>query len=140
MTTGELFGYKKPKKTWEEEYKEYLSSKEWKIKATQALERVDYKCQVCGLSKFARKLEVHHLTYERFKREIPEDLDVVCNKCHKIKDRQRERETEKRNYNKLQDARFEGWARAVYGDNWMIRNNEDVLYEEFHEWLDRIEE
>ena len=137
MDTYDLFGYKKPEKTWKEELKEYLSSREWKIKARQAKERADYKCQRCGSSKWVRKLDVHHLTYERFKHELPEDLIVVCNKCHKIKDRQREQETETRNYEKLQDARFEGWARKVYGDDWMMYNNEEYIYAEYEAWLDK---
>jgi 5-methylcytosine-specific restriction endonuclease McrA len=139
MPTVDLFGNITPDKTWEEEYKEYISSRIWKEKCKQALERVGYKCQKCGLSKWARKLEVHHLTYERFKHELPEDLIVVCNKCHKIKDRQREQETEKRNYEKLQDARFVGWARKVYGDDWML-NDQEYIYLKYEAWLEKIGE
>lgn len=140
MPTADLFGYTPPIKTWEQEYKEYTSSKEWKIKCDHALERVDYKCEVCGFSKHSVKLSVHHLTYERFKHELPEDLMVVCEKCHKKKDRQREKETEKRNYQKLQDARFEGWARKVYGDDWMVYYDEEIVYLEYEAWLEEIGE
>jgi 5-methylcytosine-specific restriction endonuclease McrA len=134
---SDLFGNITPMKTWEQKYQKYIRSPEWKTKCKEALGRAEHKCQKCGFSKWAGKLEVHHLTYEHFMHEPLEDLIVVCSKCHKIKDRQREVETEKRNYAKLQDARFEGWARAVYGDNWMMHNDEDVIYNEFQDWLDR---
>ncbi len=135
MSTVDLFGNVTPEKTKEQKYREYINSPEWKKKSKALIESVG-KCQKCGFSKYARKLEVHHLTYEHFKNEPPEDLIVVCSKCHKIKDRQREKETEKRNYEKLEDARFEGWARAVYGDDWMVYNDEYVVYQEFQEWLE----
>ncbi|PKN71233.1 MAG: hypothetical protein CVU54_02085 [Deltaproteobacteria bacterium HGW-Deltaproteobacteria-12] len=133
----DLFGNITPLKTWEQKYREYIQSPTWEKKRKEALERVDHKCQKCGHTQWSRKLNVHHLTYERFMNELPEDLKVVCTICHKIEDEKRALETAKRNYAKFQDARFDGWARAVYGDDWMVYRDESDVYYEFQDWLDR---
>lgn len=134
MPTTDLFGNIIPDKTEEEEYNEYIASPAWKIKRVQALERTGYKCEECGMSKYTVKLEVHHLHYDRFKKERPEDLIVVCEKCHKKKDRQRERETIVKNYAKLQDARLDGWATKVFGEDWEMLDPQYVN-DNFEAWL-----
>lgn len=138
--TRDLFGYEPPLKTWKQEYDEYIRSKEWKIKCQKALERAGNKCEKCGRDKYSVKLVVHHLTYDHFKNEPPEDLLVVCAKnCHFIEDKHREKRTEKRNYERLQEARFQGWVRKVYGEGYVC-NDEDALYQEFLDWLESIDE
>lgn len=133
----DLFGNITPLKSWNQKYQEYIRSPEWKKKCEEALARADDKCQKCHHTKWSRKLNVHHKTYEHFMYEPPEDLIVVCTYCHKVEDWLRDEETAKRNYEKLQDARFEGWARVVYGDNWMMRGDEDVIYYEFQDWIEK---
>ena len=133
-----MFGNITPLQSWEQKYQEYIRSPEWKQKRREALERVDHKCQKCGHTKWSRRLNVHHLTYEHLMNEPPEDLKVVCTVCHRIEDEKRALITAERNYEKLQDARFCGWARSVYGEDWMIGRDECIVYEEFHDWLDRI--
>jgi 5-methylcytosine-specific restriction endonuclease McrA len=61
-------------------YKEYLKTKEWQRKRKEKLEEANYKCQRCNI--FGVELDVHHLTYERRGEELPEDLIVLCKKCH----------------------------------------------------------
>jgi hypothetical protein len=135
MPVVDLFGNVTLDKSWEQKYKEYLKSAKWKKKCTLKLEQVGYKCERCGISKWAG-LSVHHKTYEHFMDEPLEDLKVVCKKCHKIEDLIRQQETEAKNYQKLQDARFCGWARVVFGDDW-IMNGEDYVFQKYQEWLDR---
>jgi len=135
----DLFGYKEPEKTWEEEYNEYIRSSEWKKKCREAIKRAGEKCEVCGAPKWS-KLSVHHITYERFKHELPKDLKVVCARCHIKEDVKREEETKRKNFQKLQDARFYGWAETVYGKNWMIYYKEDEMYELYENWLDEKDE
>jgi hypothetical protein len=48
--------------------------------------------------------------------------------------------SEERNYEKLQDARFDGWLRSVYGDNWMMLVDEDIAYDQFQDFLDRCDD
>lgn len=65
------------------EYRQYMRSLRWSIKRTEALERAGHRCELCDDH---RELEVHHLTYDRFRRERPDDLLVVCKTCHVIAD------------------------------------------------------
>ena len=131
----DLFGNVTPLQTWQQEYNEYMRSPAWKNKREVALKSADNKCQKCNHTKHSRRLNVHHITYEHFKNEPPEDLKVVCTLCHKIEDWKRAMETRRRNDEKLQDARFEGWARKVYGDNWMIGRDEADIYYQFEDWI-----
>jgi replicative DNA helicase len=62
-------------------YREYLLSDHWKCVRDQALERAWHRCQVCNSPDV---LDVHHRTYERIGREQPEDLTVLCDRCHSL--------------------------------------------------------
>ena len=81
-------------------------------------------------------LEVHHKTYERFTRELPSDLMVVCTECHKEQDRIRAEESQARGRRALRKARLNGWATKKYGDNWTQRTDTESIEEEFSEWLE----
>lgn len=60
-------------------YDTYLQSKRWQEKRKMALARANHKCAACGATK---RLDVHHLTYERLGNERQEDLMVLCRPCH----------------------------------------------------------
>lgn len=64
--------------TWEDK-KEYLASTEWRQKRWKVLTRDGFKCVDCGT---AFNLEVHHITYDRWRHEQPEDLITLCRTCH----------------------------------------------------------
>lgn len=73
-------------------YKEYIQSREWKIKAMAAKRSVHFRCEDCGFRvdvSEAYKLHAHHLTYKRLFREWRQDIQILCANCH-------ERETKKR--------------------------------------------
>ena len=59
-------------------YDEYLRSPEWKVKREQVLAR-DLTCVLCASAK---KLQVHHRTYERLGNEELTDLVTLCDDCH----------------------------------------------------------
>jgi len=63
-------------------YAEYLKSRHWQRQRKEALERAGHRCQVCNVDELP--LEVHHRTYERLGREVPDDLFVLCEVCHGI--------------------------------------------------------
>lgn len=58
---------------------EYLRSPHWRLTRKAALGRARYQCSSCGAT---RRLQVHHLTYQRLGRERDEDLRVLCEDCH----------------------------------------------------------
>jgi hypothetical protein len=60
-------------------YKAYLRSAEWRALKTLALERADFKCELCG--EFYTT--VHHVKYpKRYNEDHLDNLWVVCQKCH----------------------------------------------------------
>jgi 5-methylcytosine-specific restriction endonuclease McrA len=63
------------------EYSEYLQSKHWNIMRAEALKRAGNKCQACGSR---HHLNVHHNTYEHLWQEEPEDMVVLCSRCHQV--------------------------------------------------------
>jgi hypothetical protein len=61
------------------DYADYLDSKEWADKRAYMLRTAEYRCQTCNSKG---RLEVHHRTYKRIGREVPQDLTVLCRSCH----------------------------------------------------------
>lgn len=60
------------------EYKPYLASQEWaKIRADLLILKKG-RCEVCG----KKGKQVHHLHYKTLGEENPEDLILLCAKCH----------------------------------------------------------
>jgi hypothetical protein len=62
-------------------YKQYLASREWMLKREAVRHRSGNKCERC---KTGPQDAVHHLTYERVGNELLEDLQAICDPCHKF--------------------------------------------------------
>lgn len=62
------------------EYEEYMLSERWFAKRREVFRAKGIKCQVCSTSSY---LHIHHGTYERFTKELIDDLFVLCKPCHK---------------------------------------------------------
>lgn len=62
-------------------YREYLKSETWIATREEALDRAEYRCQLCNGNK---ELEIHHRSY-RFKGTPDELRDVIC-LCHACHD------------------------------------------------------
>jgi len=65
-------------------YREYINSTGWKLKAHQIKVDRGYRCQLCNISGFIRPLHIHHNTYERLSKEMDRDLVVLCEDCHEM--------------------------------------------------------
>lgn len=61
-------------------YADYLQSKWWRVRRKQAIANAGRRCQRCGIRG---KLQVHHKNYERVGRERKQDLEVLCEGCHR---------------------------------------------------------
>ena len=60
-------------------YSDYLRSEKWENLRRSALERADYKCELCSSPYKA----IHHVTYpKRYNDDHIDNLVVVCDKCH----------------------------------------------------------
>lgn len=64
-----------------QEYSEYLLSDAWKYKRREKLIHGGKKCEICGVKK---RLQIHHLTYERIFKEEMEDLMILCRRHHEL--------------------------------------------------------
>lgn len=61
-------------------YRDYLLSPQWKLRRLEALKARAFRCQNCRTKK---GLNVHHRHYRTLGAESLEDLDVLCEDCHK---------------------------------------------------------
>lgn len=63
-------------------YAEYLLTDHWQFVRRAALWAAGERCQVC---KSEKHLEVHHASgYSCLGAERPEDLVVLCRRCHEL--------------------------------------------------------
>lgn len=67
------------------EYKKYMKSITWKLFSDKIKADRGNKCEDCGANGKGVVLHAHHLTYDRFKNELPEDIQVLCKPCHQKK-------------------------------------------------------
>lgn len=57
----------------------YLNSTHWRTERLRAIERAGHRCERCRATPDL--FHVHHLSYERLWRELPGDLQVLCEPC-----------------------------------------------------------
>lgn len=61
-------------------YHEYLQTEWWRDLRRRKVRAAGFRCERCQTS--GRRLDVHHLNYDRVGRERWEDLIVLCSQCH----------------------------------------------------------
>lgn len=64
------------KREW---YRQYRRTDDWITTRDEAVARANGHCQSC---RSQNNLHVHHRKYDRIFREHPDDLEVLCAKCH----------------------------------------------------------
>jgi 5-methylcytosine-specific restriction endonuclease McrA len=64
------------------DYKSYINSHEWNIKAYAAKTLTYFKCQRCGKRGYPGSLDAHHRHYDTLFNERIEDIEVLCRRCH----------------------------------------------------------
>ena len=81
---------------------------------------------------------MHHKTYERLGCELATDVELLCEVCHEAADGERAKASQERAASARWDARFAGWMRARFGDDWewMDRFEIEAYEERFEEWLE----
>lgn len=127
-----------PKHDHSEEYKAALQSKRWKLLRRIHISENDGKCAQCNSAPLANEtLELHHLTYERIGKEKFSDVILLCRCCHERADKIRERKSKCERDSKLYNARLDGWARKVYGDDWTESHDPEAVADIFDRWLER---
>lgn len=61
-------------------YYEYLKSPRWRRFRELILRLAGFKCQQCGIDRV--RFNVHHLHYNTFMHETPDDVKLLCIPCH----------------------------------------------------------
>lgn len=136
---------KSRKMTWKEKYYEVIASARWKKIRQRFINKANGTCPKCGWKKESwdksRTLDLHHKTYERLGNERDSDLELVCSVCHAKADIDRaaknRREAEIKRSIALDNARFDGWARKVYGDDYYDEDGDK--YRRYADWAERQE-
>jgi hypothetical protein len=119
--------------THNKEYDDALRSAHWRKLRKIAEKRSGRRCEKCGRcaenSLFVMSL--HHLTYERLGAELPEDVLLVCPRCHRELDFERTRPDSE------QSVKFglalNAYATKYYGPGWQFRPDADDIVDEFSE-------
>jgi 5-methylcytosine-specific restriction endonuclease McrA len=69
-------------------YRRALNSQLWRDLRVRLIAERGGVCEVCGFPEVRGRphsvLQLHHLTYERLGRELDEDVQVICWRCHRI--------------------------------------------------------
>lgn len=118
------------------DYRRVLASARWRDMRKRRLLATRWHCEQCGKGEIERDLELHHKTYDRLGHERADDVILLCRRCHAPADDARKEATSAR----IWDARVDGWATKVYGENWEYRADWETVEEEFSHWLDTRDE
>lgn len=62
-------------------YAKYLASQAWQAKKIEVIAKRGRHCELCS-TYTAKKIDVHHLSYQRVGHELDSDLQVLCDACH----------------------------------------------------------
>ena len=57
----------------------------WMLHYEKTAPSIKFRCEGCGGMFARRDVEIHHVTYVRIYYERPNDLEVLCGKCHKAR-------------------------------------------------------
>lgn len=60
--------------------RKYYTTGEWKERRAKCLEYAKHQCQILHCEN--RATIAHHLNYDNFGEEAPQDLQAVCRSCH----------------------------------------------------------
>ena len=69
------------------DYNFHIASAEWQRFKCEVIKQRGNRCERCG--QVSASLELHHLHYHSLGSEQPEDVELLCPKCHKGADEAR---------------------------------------------------
>jgi hypothetical protein len=128
-------------------YQQHLKTPEWRNLCRLVKERARNRCERCGPHVISvGKCAVHHLTYERFMRELLTDLQLLCSHHHQIADREREARAREHYEEAGEEAReaagMNTFFTKILGDHWheLFADDPDGFYDEWESFKQRKDE
>jgi hypothetical protein len=116
---------------WSENYNARIAAADWRKEIRpQKIASARGRCERCGCR--SEILEVHHLHYKSLWRELPEDLEALCPRCHDLADEERRSNVEWLAAEILELAQFRGYCFRVFGD---VPPPPDA-WDRFEQWVD----
>jgi 5-methylcytosine-specific restriction endonuclease McrA len=91
-------------------YQNAIGSKHWKLLKGDVIQQRGLRCERCDSYE---ALELHHLHYRTLGSERPEDVELLCPKCHVAADEERAAKRRRK-----PDASHEGMIVGPNGDSW----------------------
>jgi hypothetical protein len=73
--------------SWRNDYNSYVGSTEWKRLKCDLIKQRGNRCERCR--RVSADLELHHKHYYSLRSEQPEDVELLCPKCHRGADEAR---------------------------------------------------
>lgn len=124
-------------------YEEYLRSTRWKRIRDERLRLAGDRCERCGATGPAIRLEVHHKHYEHLGNEPLSDLEVLCDGCHPIADEMRRAEKivdvlSRDNISHKLRAGFMGWMQQSFDWDWADNLSQYQIVHEAKKFLSHI--
>lgn len=74
-------------------YRNYIDSARWVAFRNQVIRHYGNRCFTCGADGRKEIVQVHHLNYDRLEHERLSDCVLLCVRCHKAADMERQRTT-----------------------------------------------
>ena len=112
-----------PTRSWADRHQEALLSPHWKHLRGEALKAQGGRCKRCDATE---GLQLHHIHYDTLGAETLADVELLCDKHHRIADLERE-----------ETNAFYTWHSKKYGQATEIH---EYQIEEFNRWLERKQE
>jgi hypothetical protein len=108
----------------------YYASRDWSLKKRAVRDRAGNKCERCGSNDGC---QVHHQTYEHLYDEPLDDLQYICEECHKYKHGEVEEDPAKPAVETEQVDIFmlETGPLRAYSLRWLMEWEPDPTYEEY---------
>lgn len=120
-------------------YLNHINSPKWEKLRSEVIKRAHGLCERCH--KRPKRIEIHHITYDRFENELLSDLILLCNDpCHINADGERKAINQWLRDERAEEARYES-SRGTYlekkhGEDWMKRSyfDDGRMDREFDQW------
>lgn len=107
-----------------EERSRYYASREWAVLREKVRERSGGFCEVCWLRDME---QTHHLTYERMGCEELEDLQAICDPCHRYVSGKESDRPDAVDIKAAELYRFDLWFNEFEGCDVLVCHEDELL-------------